>query len=58
MKLPEYLKRHWTVTLSACLAVTWLVVLVLWRVEAENTSRFEQLYHSLYWVIFSAAFFR
>jgi hypothetical protein len=55
MKLPEYLKRHWTVTLSGCLAVTWLVALVLWRVEAENTSRFEQLYHTLYWVIFAAA---
>jgi hypothetical protein len=54
MKLLPSLKQHWTVSLSGCLAVLWLVTIVLWRVESENTSEFELLYHTLYWVVFSA----
>ena len=56
MKIPRFPKQHWTVTASGCLVVLWLITLVLWRVELENTSRFEILFDILYWLVFSATF--
>ena len=56
MKIPRFPKQHWTVTASGCLLAFWLFTLVLWRVELENTSRFEILFDILYWLVFSAAF--
>ena len=54
MTLRERLKLNWAVTATGCLAVAWLLAMILWRIEFAATSAAGPLIWSICWLVFSA----